>query len=65
VGRAARWVELLGVFGVLPAVLASTPVASRTAAEASWMEAFLELVRAARVAASGRRTLVAYPRPAF
>jgi hypothetical protein len=38
---------------------------SRTAAEASWVEAFLELVRAARVAASGRRTLVAYPRPAF
>jgi hypothetical protein len=38
---------------------------SRTAAEATWVEAFLELMRAARVAASGRRTLVAHPRPAF
>jgi hypothetical protein len=38
---------------------------SRTAAEASWVEAFLELVRAARAAASGRRTLGAHPRPAF
>ncbi len=38
---------------------------SRTAAETAWAEAFLELVRAARVVASGRRTLVAHPRPAF
>jgi hypothetical protein len=38
---------------------------SRTDAEAPWVEAFLELVRAARVVTSGRRALVAHPRPAF
>jgi hypothetical protein len=38
---------------------------SRSAAEAPWVEAFVELVRAARVAAAGRRTLVAHPRPAY
>jgi hypothetical protein len=38
---------------------------SRTAAETPWVEAFLELVRAARVVTSGRRALVAHPRPAF
>jgi hypothetical protein len=38
---------------------------SRTAVETPWVEAFLELVRAARVVTSGRRALVAHPRPAF
>ena len=38
---------------------------SSTAAEARWVQAFVDLVRAARPAASGRRTLVAHPRPAF
>jgi hypothetical protein len=38
---------------------------SRSDAGAPWVEAFLELVRAARVVTSGRRALVAHPRPAF
>jgi hypothetical protein len=38
---------------------------SSTAAEAPWVEAFLDLVRAARVVTGGRRALVAHPRPAF
>ena len=43
----------------------STGRPSLTAAEGPWVEAFLELVRAARVVTSGRRALVAHPRPAF
>jgi hypothetical protein len=31
----------------------------------AWVEAFVELVRAARVVSRGRRALVAPPRPAF
>jgi len=38
---------------------------ARSTAEVPWVEAFLELVRAARVVTSGRRALVAHPRPAF
>jgi len=38
---------------------------ARRAAEVPWVEAFLEVVRAARVVTSGRRVLVAHPRPAF
>jgi hypothetical protein len=37
----------------------------RVTADDAWAETFLELVRAARLARSGRRTLVARPRPAF
>ena len=37
----------------------------RVSAEAPWVEAFLDLVRAARVVTPGRRALVAHPRPAF
>jgi hypothetical protein len=35
------------------------------AADAAWAETFLELVRASRLVRSGRRALVARPRPAF
>ena len=33
--------------------------------DAAWAETFLELVRASRLVRSGRRALVARPRPAF
>ena len=35
------------------------------AADAAWVETFLELVRASRLVRSGRRALLARPRPAF
>jgi hypothetical protein len=38
---------------------------ARGAPDAAWAETFLELVRASRLVRSGRRALVARPRPAF
>jgi hypothetical protein len=61
--------ELAGsIAGTVAALAARRPERTSpatVAADGAWAETFLELVRASRLVRSGRRALVARPRPAF